>query len=82
MNLSAFQESLTKLLAHGELAVEMVMLNCNKRQQKYKVSEGFKADPEVMMNYMGVIPICWDFYFPLDYLFSKPVALLQDCILC
>lgn len=58
MNLSAFQESLTKLLAHGELAVEMVMLNCNKRQQKYKVSEGFKADPEVMMNYMGVIPIC------------------------
>lgn len=38
MNLSAFHESLTKLLAHEELAVEMVMLNCNKRKQKYKVS--------------------------------------------
>lgn len=32
MNLSAHHESLTKLLAHGVLAVEMVMLNCNKRQ--------------------------------------------------
>lgn len=39
MNLSAFHESLTKLLAHEELAVEMVMLNCNKRKQKYKVSK-------------------------------------------
>jgi len=34
MNLSALHESMTKLLAHGELAVEMVMLDCNKRQHK------------------------------------------------
>lgn len=56
MNLSAFHESLTKLSAHGELAVEM-MLNC-RRQLKYKVSESCKADAKVMMNYMGVIPMC------------------------
>lgn len=58
MNLSALHESLTKLLAQGELAVETVMLNCNKRQRENKVAEVFTADPKVLMNSMGVSPMC------------------------
>lgn len=58
MNLSALHESLTKLLAQEELAVETVMLNCNKRQKENKAAEVFTADPKVLMNYMGVSPMC------------------------
>lgn len=81
VNLSAHHESLTKLLAHGVLAVEMVMLNYNKRQQKYQVSEVFKADPKVI-KIIWVSVLNAEIISPLDYLFSKPVALVQNCILC